>query len=286
MRKIMERTSRLLKLCKLDYLDERDVAVAFSGGVDSSFLLWVLAKRENRGRLYAITAASPLTPVRETAQAEAFCRDLGVPQITFSFDPMDPSDPACYVPEFADNPGDRCYLCKRQLFNRIKDLAMAQGVKVIVDGTNADDEGDYRPGIRALQELGIRSPLKDAGFTKQEIRRLLYEAGLPIYAKPSQACLATRFPYGERITREGLARVGAAEEFLRDMGFTQVRVRVHGKNLARIELQPEQFPKMLEESLRLEVIEKLNEYGFTYISMDLSGYRTGSMNETVSKKSI
>ena len=276
-------SARLQDLYDLDYLAGRSVAVAFSGGVDSTFLLWALSRREEGpGGILAITAASPLCPDRETREAEQFCRERGIAHRILQYDPLDADDPASYVPGFADNPPDRCYLCKRQLFTRLQEEAKAwREDAVLVDGTNADDSGDYRPGLRALDELGVRSPLKDAAFSKQEIRSLLRAADLPVWEKPALACLATRFPYGEKITKEGLERAGRAEQLLWDLGFSQVRVRVHGGILARIEVPGPEISRIMEQTVRERVTAAFRELGFIYTSLDLAGYKMGSMNDMI-----
>lgn len=247
------------------------VTIAFSGGVDSAFLL--RTARDVLGKqVLAVTASADAFPRRETEDAERFCRDNGVRQVIFRFE-------ALQLPAFRDNPPDRCYHCKKAVFGRIFEIAKANGLPVVIEGTNADDDKDYRPGKRALRELGAKSPLREAGLTKAEIRALSRELGLPTADKPSLACLASRFPYGETITAEKLAAVDNAEQFLFRLGLSQARVRVHG-NLARIEALPDEFPLLLEK--RGEIAAALKSYGFAYVSADLQGYRTGSMNETLS----
>lgn len=246
------------------------VAVAFSGGVDSTFLL-TMAVKALGDRALALTAGSETFPSREAKEAEEFCKSRGIRQIVFASGELD-------VPGYAENPVNRCYLCKKALFQEMLRIAKDQGLRYVAEGSNADDAGDYRPGLRAIAELKIQSPLRHCGFTKREIRALSREMGLPTWRKQSYACLASRFVYGERITREKLSRVDRAEELLLRMGFSQLRVRIHG-DLARIEVQPEELEALL--SVREEVTRKLKEYGFTYVTMDLAGYRTGSMNETL-----
>ena len=182
------------------------------------------------------------------------------------------------VPGVAANPANRCYLCKRALFEMFLAQAKRQGFSHVAEGSNLDDLGDYRPGLQAIAELGILSPLRECGFSKEDIRALSKEMGLPTASKPSYACLASRFAYGEEITSEKLAMVDQAEQLLLDLGFTQMRVRIHG-TLARIEVLPEDFPRLAEPALRREIAEKLKTYGFSYVTADLAGYRTGSMNE-------
>lgn len=244
-------------------------AVAFSGGVDSTFLLAV-AHETLGDNVIALTAQSCFVPRRESEFAKNFCADNGIRQIVFAADVLN-------VAGVKANPADRCYLCKRALFENFLRLAEADGC-VLVEGSNTDDANDYRPGARALAELKIKSPLVAADLSKAEIRELSREMNLPTADKPSMACLASRFVYGEPLTVEGLARVEAAEDFLLNAGFNQLRVRVHG-NLARLEVLPEDFPRLME--LRAAVVDKLKSLGFLYVTLDLQGYRVGSMNETL-----
>ena len=244
------------------------VAVAFSGGVDSTFLL--AAAHDACDNVIALTAASCFVPRRELEAAKKFCADNGIRQIIFNADVLN-------VAGVKANPADRCYLCKRALFENFLRLAEAEGC-VLVEGSNTDDAHDYRPGAKALAELKVKSPLIAADLSKAEIRELSRKMHLPTADKPSMACLASRFVYGEPLTVEGLARVEAAEDFLLSAGFNQLRVRVHG-NLARLEVLPEDFPRLME--LRAAVVDKLKSLGFSYVTLDLQGYRVGSMNETL-----
>ena len=246
------------------------VAVAFSGGVDSTFLLQA-AKDVLGDGVIALTAVSDFFPDRERREADAFCRERGIRQIICR-------EEILKVPGVAANPANRCYLCKRALFEMFLAQAKRQGFSHVAEGSNLDDLGDYRPGLQAIAELGILSPLRECGFSKEDIRALSKEMGLPTASKPSYACLASRFAYGEEITGEKLAMVDQAEQRLLDLGFTQMRVRIHG-TLARIEVLPEDFPRLAEPALRREIAEKLKTYGFSYVTADLAGYRTGSMNE-------
>ena len=246
------------------------VAVAFSGGVDSTFLLQA-AKDVLGDGVIALTAVSDFFPDRERREADAFCRERGIRQIICR-------EEILKVPGVAANPANRCYLCKRALFEMFLAQAKRQGFSHVAEGSNLDDLGDYRPGLQAIAELGILSPLRECGFSKEDIRALSKEMGLPTASKPSYACLASRFAYGEEITGEKLAMVDQAEQLLLDLGFTQMRVRIHG-TLARIEVLPEDFPRLAEPALRREIAEKLKTYGFSYVTADLAGYRTGSMNE-------
>lgn len=251
------------------------VAVAFSSGVDSTFLLDV-AQEVLGANAVAFTASSPFVPQRDVDEAAAFCRARGIEHVVVSFDTL-------AIPGVAENPQDRCYLCKRALFSRMVELAKEHELDVVVDGANLDDDGDYRPGRRALQELCIVSPLHAAGMTKADIRALSKERGLTTWDKPSFACLASRFAYGERLTKEGLDRVNQAEEFLMAKGFRQLRVRVHDDGtLARIELLPEDIGRFCATAgLREETEQKLRALGFRYVSLDLRGFRSGSMNEGI-----
>lgn len=246
------------------------VAVAFSGGVDSTFLLQA-AKDVLGDGVIALTAVSDFFPDRERREADTFCRERGIRQIICR-------EEILKVPGVAANPANRCCLCKRALFEMFLAQAKRQGFSHVAEGSNLDDLGDYRPGLQAIAELGILSPLRECGFSKEDIRALSKEMGLPTASKPSYACLASRFAYGEKITGEKLAMVDQAEQLLLDLGFTQMRVRIHG-TLARIEVLPEDFPRLAEPALRREIAEKLKTYGFSYVTADLAGYRTGSMNE-------
>ena len=248
-------------------------AVAFSGGVDSTLLL--RAAREALGeKVIAVTVSAGFVPGRELKEAQEFCTAEGIRQYVCNVDMSD-------IEGFSHNPPDRCYICKKQIFSRIMRIAAENGIEHVAEGSNMDDTGDYRPGMRAIAELGILSPLRACGLWKEDIRVLSHALGLPTWKKPSFACLASRFVYGEEITPEKLGMVEKAEQFLMDLGFTQFRVRIHG-TLARIELLPAAFPQIMEESTRLQVCEALRSYGFSYVSLDLIGYRTGSMNETLS----
>jgi len=246
------------------------IAIAFSSGVDSTFLLKV-AHEELGERVVAVTARSHSFPKREQDEAAAFCAREGIRQVVVESEELT-------IPGFRQNPANRCYLCKKELFTKILEIARAEGLSAVAEGSNMDDLGDYRPGLQAVRELGIRSPLREAELTKDEIRALSRRMGLPTWNKPSFACLASRFPYGEEITAERLGRVERAEQFLMDLGFGQVRVRSHG-DLARIELCSEDIPKAVEQ--REKIYAALKEFGFAYVALDLLGYRTGSMNEVL-----
>ena len=262
------------KLKLEEYLKELgSIAVAYSSGVDSTFLLKV-AKDVLNDNVIAVTARSASFPKRELDEATEFCKKEGIRQLFVDIDEMS-------IEGFRKNPVNRCYYCKHEVFTRITEAAVNCGIKYVAEGSNIDDNGDYRPGLKAVEELGIKSPLRYAGLTKSEIRALSKELGLPTWEKPSFACLASRFVYGEAITEEKLGMVDRAEQMLLDLGFKQFRVRVHG-NIARIEVLPEEISKLMEETVRSAVYKRFKEIGFDYVAMDLAGYRTGSMNETLS----
>lgn len=250
------------------------VLVAFSGGVDSTFLLQA-AHLTLGDKALAVTARSGVVPQRDIAEAEEFCRKQGIRHLYFDFDELQ-------VPGFAENPPDRCYICKKAIFTRLWEAAKARHMNMIVEGSNMDDLGDYRPGKRAIQELGVRSPLQEAGLYKEEIRELSKDMNLPTWNKPSFACLASRFVYGETITEEKLHMVDQAEQFLMDLGFHQFRVRIHG-TMARIEVPEEEILKIADNETRAKITEKFRTLGFSYVTLDLQGFRSGSMNETLGK---
>ncbi|MDR2156670.1 MAG: ATP-dependent sacrificial sulfur transferase LarE [Clostridiales Family XIII bacterium] len=249
------------------------LAVAFSGGVDSTFLLQT-AHSVLGDRVIAVTARSCSFPERELREASVFCAERGIRHFITDSEELE-------IEGFSQNPPNRCYLCKSELFAKISDVAKCQNIVCIAEGSNTDDEGDYRPGLQAVRERGVKSPLREAGLSKQDIRALSKKQGLRTWNKQSFACLSSRFPYGEIISGKKLGMVDRAEQLLLDLGFTQVRVRIHGKDgeQARIELLPGEFPKLMEEATRQTVCARFSEIGFTYISLDLKGYRTGSMNE-------
>lgn len=248
------------------------VLIAYSGGVDSTFLLKV-AQDVLGDNIIAVTARSLTYPVRELEEAEALAQDLGVKHLIVDSEEL-------AIPEFSQNSPDRCYYCKRELFSKFKRIANEEGIKYIIDGCNLDDTDDFRPGTKAAQEAGIRSPLKEANLTKDDVRRFSKQLGLPTWDKPSIACLASRFPYGDIITLEGLKMVREAEEYLHSLGFRQLRVR-HHKNMARIEVSQDEIEKFFKEDLREKVVRKLKDIGYKYVTLDLQGYRTGSMNEVL-----
>lgn len=252
------------------------VVVAFSGGVDSTFLLKVCLDTLGYEKVLAVTAKSATYPISELQDAEKLARMLGARHKIIESEELD-------IPGFSDNPPERCYYCKKELFGKLLDIAREENINFVVDGSNFDDTGDFRPGMRAVAELGIRSPLKESGLKKDDIRFLSREMGLPTWNKPSFACLSSRFPYGEKITREKLNRVARAEEVLRELGFTQYRVRSHG-DIARIEVKTEEMGRFFQKDLRKEVVAKIKQAGFNYVTLDLLGYRTGSMNEVLGER--
>ena len=262
-------------LMKYDRLKEyiasfKSAAVAFSSGVDSTFLLYA-AKEALGENVIAVTASSCSFPKRELNEARSYCEQMGIRHFIVESEELE-------IEGFSHNPKNRCYLCKRELFEKILALAERENINEVMEGSNLDDNGDYRPGLIAVSELNIKSPLRKMGFTKDEIRRLSKHFNIPTWNKQSFACLSSRFPYGDLISREKLAMVDKAEQLLLDLGFHQVRVRIHN-DLARIELDPMEFEKFMAEDIRKEVYNRFKQYGFSYISLDILGYRTGSMNE-------
>ena len=253
----------------------KSLLVAFSGGVDSTFLLAVARDALPKNALLAVTGTSPAFPEREVAEARRLAARLDVEHLLVHSGEMD-------IPEFRSNPVDRCYFCKGGLFSQFKRIAESRKLHWVVEGSTVDDMSDHRPGRRAIKELNIRSPLEEAGLRKEEIRFLSQRLDLPTWNKPSFACLASRFPYGEAISEEGLRMVDRAEQLLLDYGFSQVRVRFHGR-MARIEIPKNEIDRFLEPLMRDRVNQKLKQIGFVYVALDLEGYRSGSMNETLTK---
>lgn len=249
-------------------------AVAFSGGIDSALLLKVAHDILGEKAL-ALTVFGPFIPRREKKESIDFCKEE---RITHKICEVTIDRIHC----FAENPADRCYHCKKVLFGQMIGLAQEAGITYLLEGSNLDDMGDYRPGMKAIAELGIISPLKEAGFTKADIRTLAKYLRIPFWDKPSYACLASRFPYGETITVEKLKRTELAEDLLIARGFHQMRVRNHG-DIARIELPAEQIGLLLDTQLREEINSSFKSLGFTYVALDLQGFRSGSMNETLKK---
>lgn len=248
------------------------VIIAHSGGVDSTFLSKI-AFDVLGGNALAVTARSETYPPSEFQEAVELANKIGIEHETIVSEELD-------VPEFSGNPVNRCYYCKRELFTKLKETAERHGFKHVADGSNFDDIDDYRPGMQAADELSIRSPLKEAKLTKADIRELSRKFGLPTWDKPSFACLSSRFPYGSKITREKLKAIGEAEIFLKNLGVRQLRVRHHGQ-IARIEVNEEDLGLLLQN--REQIVFRLKELGYTYVTMDLQGYRSGSMNEVLSQ---
>jgi pyridinium-3,5-biscarboxylic acid mononucleotide sulfurtransferase len=248
------------------------VLVAFSGGVDSTLLL-AAAQDALGDAVLAVTAASPTFPAQDFEFARKTASRLGVRWTVLETNELDDH-------QFRTNPPNRCYFCKRKLFSLLLEKAKEEALPIVIEGTNADDLSDFRPGLAALSELGIRSPFLELGIGKQEIRRLARELRLENWDKPSSACLASRIPYGEEITKERLNRIAGAEALLRKLGFRQVRVRDHG-SLARIELVPDDLDQLLEPQLRETIVKACKQAGYNYVTLDLQGYRTGSLNETL-----
>jgi uncharacterized protein len=247
------------------------VVLAFSGGVDSTFLLKVALESLGTENVLAVTGQSPTYPAWEFAEARELARTLGARQLIIATEELNQDN-------FAANPPERCYFCKQELFTRLGQIAAKERAQYILDGTNLDDLGDFRPGRKAARELGIRSPLLEAGLTKDDIRFFSRQMGLSTWDKPACACLSSRFPYGTRITPDKLSQVERGEDYLRTLGFRQFRLRHHG-DVVRIEIEKEEFPRLLDQAQ--EVAHQLKALGFVYVTLDLEGYRTGSMNETL-----
>ena len=264
-----------LELLKDIIRKKGSAAVAFSGGVDSTFLIRV-AKEVLGDKLIAVTATSSTYPERELNEAIKYAKDFGVKHIIISSEELD-------IEGFANNPKNRCYYCKKELFTKVKEVALENGIEYVFDGSNLDDNGDYRPGMQAAKELLVVSPLKEAGLSKKDIRDLSKEYGLETWNKPAFACLSSRFPYGNKITLPKLKMIDKAEQFLLDMGIRQVRVRHHGE-IARIEVAPEEREKFFNIEFMDKISSKFKEIGFIYITLDISGYRTGSMNEVLKEE--
>ena len=260
-----------LAACRAALRDLRRVVVALSGGVDSTLLLALAAEELGRQNVLAVTAVAPFIAASEQRQAADVAGRLGVEHVLVRVNMDD-------IPNFRRNPSDRCYHCKKMLFGGFADLARARGFSAVASGANVDDKTDYRPGARAEEELGVRRPLLEAGLTKADIRALSRALDLPTWNAPSAACLASRVPYGEEITPEKLGRIERAERVLHELGFAVCRVRDYGA-LARIEVPPEEIEKLA--GVRARVVAPLKQIGYTFVSLDLQGYRTGAMNEVL-----
>lgn len=250
-------------------LDIECVAVAFSGGVDSTFLLWAALDVLGPDRVLALTASSPIIVPEELEDAKKIAAELGVRHILV---------PTCQLKdgEFIQNPPDRCYLCKRLILEALWNRAKQEGFQTLLEGSNRDDRSEFRPGMRAVAELNVRSPLDEVGLSKEEIRTLSKQANLPTWDKPTQTCLATRFPHGSIITLQGLEQVAQAEGLLKELGFQGVRVRHHG-SIARIEVRPEDLARVVQPVMSRLISNSLRELGFGFVTLDLAGYKRGSL---------
>jgi uncharacterized protein len=250
------------------------VVVAYSGGVDSTYLLSAALEALGSERVLAVTAISPTYPESEREEGAEIARQMGARQRFVHTDELDD-------PRFAENPPERCYYCKSHLFQDLHEIARGEGLQHVVYGATQDDLGDHRPGMQAAREMGARAPLLEAGLTKEDVRALSREAQLPTWDKPAMACLASRFPYHQTITGEALARVEQAEDYLRDeIGLRQVRVRDYGP-IARLEVEPAAFERLVTDKVRLSVVEHLKSLGYTYVTLDMEGFRSGSMNRVL-----
>ncbi len=266
---------------KQDLSNTGGVAIAFSSGVDSTFLLQTAVDVLGTSRVLAITASSYSFPKRELEEAKDFCQSRGINHIIVESEEL-------AIEGFSQNPPNRCYLCKRELFTKIITIAQNHGISAVAEGSNMDDMGGSRTGLQAVAGVGVLSPLRKAGLYKDEIRQLSKQMGLPTAQKPSFACLSSRFPYGEEITAEKLKMVEVAEQLLLDMGFAQVRVRIHENKpsgyIARIEVNGSDLPRLVQEDARVKINSCFKKLGFAYVSADLCGYRTGSMNEALGRE--
>jgi uncharacterized protein len=251
------------------------VLIAYSGGVDSTFLLKI-AREELGNKVTAVTVKSEIHHLSEATIAKKMAQQFKVKHLFIDIDILSNK-------EFVNNPKERCYICKKEIFSKISEIAKELNLNFVADGSNYDDLSDYRPGMKAVRELKIRSPLQEALLTKDDIRLLSKEMDLLTWNKPSNSCLATRIPYGDEITLEKLKRIEKAEGFFHELGIEQVRVRCINK-LAKIEVEEKDFLFLMEEDLRKKIISKLKQLGFIYITLDLQGYRSGSMNEELNKK--
>lgn len=263
-----------IPISKIDKLKDAiskmgSVLIAYSGGVDSTLLVKV-AYEVLGEKVLAVTAKSPLYPTSEIEKAIGTAKNIGVKHLIIDSDELKMSG-------FAENPINRCYLCKKELFGRLDHIARKYGISYILDGSNASDTDDFRPGRQAAKEFGVRSLLEELGITKEEVRQISKKLGLSTYNKPAAACLSSRFPYGKRITYEALRIVETAEEYIKSLGISQVRVR-HYEIFCRIEVLKKEMPLLLKR--QNEIVDKLKNLGYTYVTLDLEGYRTGSMNET------
>lgn len=265
----MTKLQNLKKILK----ELQSVVVAYSGGLDSTFLLKMAVDTLGRDNVLAITARSETYPISEYREAKKIAGKIGARHLTISTEEL-------AIKNFKANPVNRCYYCKHELFKKLRTIAKKRKMLYVLDGTNYDDLKDIRHGRLAAKEFTVRSPLLEARLTKAEIRKFSKYLSLPTWHKPSFACLASRFPFNSTITREGLTRIDRAEDYLRELGFRQVRVRDY-KDTARIEFYPEDFALLLKKDVRSSLIARLKKLGFTYVTLDLEGYRTGSMHEAL-----
>ena len=270
---VTEETRGKVEALKAELKAMGSVVVAFSGGVDSTFLLTVAVQTLGVQKVLAVTGRSVTYPSRELEHAVELAKKLGAKHEIIDTCELDD-------PQYAANPPERCYYCKKELLSKLKEIASKEGYAGVATAANADDAGDYRPGLRAGDELGVARPLQKVGLNKDEIRALSRELQLSTWDKPSMACLASRVPYGEPLTLEKLSKIEAAEDYLSTVGFSPLRLRSHSK-LARIEVEPGQFENLLDEKLREEIVSRLKGLGYTYVTFDLEGFRSGSMNEVL-----
>lgn len=279
-RNMAQKTMEALTTAQQDKLDRLkdyirglgSLAIGFSGGVDSALLLFV-AHEVLGDKVIAVTGSDASVPERELKEAKAFCAERGIRHIICTVDPLKEE-------EYRINGPDRCYFCKHGIFTEIKKIADENGIAYMAEGSNMDDIGDYRPGLRAVAELSVKSPLREAELTKADIRMISKALGLPTWSKPAYACLASRFVYGEEITEEKLRMIDQAEQFLIENGFLEERVRMHG-NIARIEVPAKDIERLAAKKIRERVYKRFKEIGFMYVTLDMLGYRLGSMNETL-----
>ncbi len=248
------------------------LVIGFSAGVDSTFLLTV-AHEVLGDKVIAVTGTDASVPERELIEAKAFCEERGIRHIIYTMNPMKEEG-------YRKNGPDRCYFCKRGIYTEIRRIAEENGIVYMAEGSNMDDLGDYRPGLRAVEELGVKSPLREAKMTKADIRMISKVMGLPTWSKPAYACLASRFVYGEEITEEKLKMIDQAEQFLIEHGFLEERVRMHGK-IARIEVPAKDIPRIAEDGIREQIAACFKKIGFQFVTLDLCGYQMGSMNRTL-----